>query len=148
MGALSTGSGFSQEEEKFATLGIKYMSQPLFSKCEKIAGSIIASYTEEITNQAIEEETKLAKEGGSVDSNGYAHIAAIVDGGWYKRSNGHGFNASSGVAVIIGAATQKILFIGVRNKQFLICNAIAKGKIKTKGNTVSEPFQRPPYYLS
>lgn len=132
LGALSTGSGFAQEEEKFATMGIKYMSQPLFVKCERISGEVIASYTEAILNQAISEEKQLAEASGSIDSKGYICITVIVDGGWCKRSYGHGYNASSGVAVIIGAATQKVVFVGVRNKLCLLCNAIADGKMMAK----------------
>lgn len=132
LGALSTGSGFSQEEEKFATLGIQFMSHSKFQECEKAAGDVISSYTEDKINEAIMEEKRLAEEGGSVDQQGYACITAVVDGGWCKRTYGHGYNSSSGVAVVIGAATQKILFVGVRNKLCLICNAISSGKIEPK----------------
>lgn len=72
--------------------------------------------------EAIEEEKKLAEERGDMDVDGYYNICVIVDGGWCKRSYGHGYNASSGVAVIIGTVTQKILYINVRNKSCLVCN--------------------------
>ena len=48
--------------------------------------------------------------------NGVPAITVVVDGGWSKRSHKHSYNAKSGVGVIFGAATKKILFIGVRNK--------------------------------
>ena len=32
-----------------------------------------------------------------------------VDGGWSKRSHKHSYNAKSGVAVVIGKATGKLL---------------------------------------
>ena len=45
----------------------------------------------------------------------------IVDGGWSKRSHRHSYNAKSGVGIIIGQATGKLLHIGVRNKYFSTC---------------------------
>ena len=55
-----------------------------------------------------------------------ATTTVIVHAGWSKRSNRHSYNAKSGVAVIIGFYTQKILHIGVHNKY---CTACA-GRIK------------------
>jgi len=49
-------------------------------------------------------------------------VAVIVDGGWSKRAHRHSYNAKSGVAVIIGKATGKILHMGVRNKYCYICS--------------------------
>ncbi len=40
----------------------------------------------------------------------------IVDGGWSKRSHKHTYNAKSGVAIIIGKHSGKLLHVGVRNK--------------------------------
>ena len=67
----------------------------------------------------------------------------IVDGGWCKRSYGHGYNASSGVAVIIGAATQKIIYLSVRNKVCLICNAIEDGRIIMKEHICTKNWKGP-----
>lgn len=39
-----------------------------------------------------------------------------MDGGWAKRSYGHRYSSTSGVACIIGEKTKKLLFIGVKNK--------------------------------
>lgn len=46
--------------------------------------------------EAGESEKKMAVERGDV-INGVPFITVIVDGGWSKRSYGHGFNAASGV---------------------------------------------------
>lgn len=43
-------------------------------------------------------------------------ITLIVDRGWSKRSHRHSYNAISGVGIIIGKRTVKLLYIGVRNK--------------------------------
>ena len=37
-------------------------------------------------------------------------ITVVVDGGWSKRSHKHSYNANSGVDVIFGAATKKLLY--------------------------------------
>ena len=37
-------------------------------------------------------------------------------GGWSKRSHKHSYNANSVVAIIIGKATGKLLYLEVRNK--------------------------------
>ena len=44
-----------------------------------------------------------------------------MDGGWYKRSLKRCYNAMSGVAIIIGAETRKILYTGFRNKYCAAC---------------------------
>ena len=56
---------------------------------------------------------------------GVPACTVIVDGGWSKRSHKHSYNANSGVGVIFGAHTKKLLFIGVRNKYCSSCS-IAK----------------------
>ena len=53
----------------------------------------------------------------------------ILDGGWSKRSHKHSYNAKSGVAVIFGQATGKILHLGVRNKY---CTACTQGSSQDK----------------
>ena len=62
---------------------------------------------------------------------GVPAITVIVDGGWSKRSHKHSYNAKSGVAIIIGKETGKLLHIGVRNK---FCHACAR-KIPKENHT-------------
>ncbi|GFS36717.1 uncharacterized protein NPIL_395961 [Nephila pilipes] len=56
LGALSTGSGFSQEEEKFSVMNIRYMSKDKFASCEKVTSKVIKSYAQEEMLNAIFEE--------------------------------------------------------------------------------------------
>ncbi|GFR01566.1 uncharacterized protein TNCT_545451 [Trichonephila clavata] len=132
LGALSTGSGFSQEEEKFSVMNVRYMSKDKFASCEKLTSEVMKSYAEEEMLKAILDEKQLAESRGDIDSDGYYCITLIVDGGWCKRSYGHGYNASSGVSVLIVMSTQKIVFIGVRNIVCLICCAVANGRMEKK----------------
>ena len=53
--------------------------------------------------------------------NGVSAITVVVDAGWSKRSHEHSYNTKSGVGFIFGAATKKLLFIGVRNKSCSVC---------------------------
>ncbi|GFR26175.1 uncharacterized protein TNCT_563241 [Trichonephila clavata] len=43
LGALSTGSGFSQEEEKFSVMNVRYMSKDKFASCEKLTSEVMKS---------------------------------------------------------------------------------------------------------
>ncbi len=69
------------------------------------------------------EEKRLAEERGDYHE-GVPAITVIVDGGWSKRSHRHSSNAKSGVAIILGKETGKLLYIGVRKK---FCSACAQG---------------------
>ena len=79
------------------------------------------------------------KEAGAAEkaiaiANGRYHqgvpaITVIVDGGWSKRSHKHSYNAKSGVGIIIGKETGKILYLGVRNKYCSVCHKAAGGTI-------------------
>ena len=60
-------------------------------------------------------------DGGGDFCEGVSAITVIVDGGWSKRSHRHSYNAKSGVGIIIGYATRKLLHIGVRNKYCTAC---------------------------
>ncbi len=73
--------------------------------------------------EAGKEERKLAIERNDYHQ-GVPAITVYVDGGWSKRSHKHSYNANSGVAIIIGKATGKLLYLGVRNKY---CAACAQG---------------------
>lgn len=79
--------------------------------------------------EAGKEEKRLAEERGDYHQ-GVPAITVIVDGGWSLRSHEHSYNAKSGVGIIIGQQTSKILHIGVRNKYY--CSACAQGVSRDK----------------
>ncbi len=72
------------------------------------------------------EERRLALENKETHE-GIPAITVILDGGWSKRSHKHSYNANSGVGVIFGARTKRLIFIGVRNKYCSVCT-VAKNK--------------------
>lgn len=81
-------------------------------------------------DEAAKEEYEIARDRGNIVNGDIATCTVIVDGGWSQRSYGHKYSAKSGVACIIGKATKKLLFMGVRNKYCSIC-AIAQSKSAT-----------------
>lgn len=48
-------------------------------------------------------------------------ITVILNGRWSKRSHKHSYNAKLGMGVIIGHHTQKLLYMGVKNKDYTAC---------------------------
>ncbi|GBO38010.1 hypothetical protein AVEN_95659-1 [Araneus ventricosus] len=138
-------------------MNVQYMSKEKFACSEKIASGIVDNCAQEKMLEAINEEKTLAQiKGlvwftgakpifdyaapniaqikGDVDADGFHCITVIVDC-WCKRSYGHGYTNSSGVSVIIGMLTQKILFIGVPTRYVcLICLSISKGRTKERKN--------------
>lgn len=85
-------------------------------------GTLIKEMTE-----AGEEEKMLAEASGDFCEDGTTPwITVVVDGGWSHRSHGHRYSANSGVAVIVGKRTQKLLYLGVRNKLCSTCEYYAK----------------------
>ena len=126
MGQMSTGGGCNSLEELLCTIGIPSMSKPTFIEIERLLGLSFDQYLGELMLQAGREEKEIAIQNNEYHQ-GIPAVTVIVDGGWSKRSHKHSFNANSGVGVIFGAATKKLLYIGVRNKYCAVCS-IAKRK--------------------
>ena len=75
--------------------------------------------------QAGKEEKQRAIKNNEYHQN-VPSITVIVDGGWSKRSHKHSYNVNSGVGVIFGAATKKLLYMGVKNKYCAVCSIAQK----------------------
>lgn len=82
--------------------------------------------------KAGKEEKRLAEEAGHICEDGMPYITVVVDGGWSHRSHGHRYSANSGLAVIIGARTKKLLYLGVKNKVCSTCNFYNKNELPVK----------------
>ena len=81
LGTLSTGSGFSQEEEKFSIMNIRDMSLFIYKSCERISAEVIKSCIEKSIEEAIQAEKKLAEECSDADDDGFHCVTAVADGG-------------------------------------------------------------------
>ena len=70
--------------------------------------------------EAGKQERELAIERGGYHEGVHA-ITVIVDGGWSKRLHCHSYNAKSGLGIIIGLSTKKLLHLSVRSKYCAGC---------------------------
>ena len=119
---MATGGGHHKLEETMGVVGVPVMSKTSFISTERDIGEWWQQELQKLMAEAGKEERELAIRRGDYHE-GVPAITVIVDGGWSKRSHRHSYNANSGVGIIIGKATGKLLFLGVRNKY---CSACAR----------------------
>ncbi len=117
---MITGGGHSRLEEMMSVTGIPVMTMKCFTKTERDIGEMWGRALNEAMVEAGRMERDIAIQNNSF-CEGVPAITVIVDGGWSKRSHKHSYNAKSGVAIIIGKETGKLLYIGVRNKFCQAC---------------------------
>ena len=119
-GQMTTGGGHTKLEETMGVLGVPVMSPKSFTSSERDIGEWWQQELEQIMIDAGKEEKRLAEERGDYHE-GVPAITVVVDAGWSKRSHRHSYNAKSGVGIIAGQVTGKLLYIGVRNKYCTGC---------------------------
>lgn len=113
-----------------ACLGLKNLSDKKFKSRQENLLKHIQPLTKAAMKKAAEEEFALAVKAGDI-INGKPFITVIVDGSWLKRCFGIKFNSNSGLGVMVGARTGKVLYVGVKNKLCTKCErAESKGKKK------------------
>ncbi|XP_063238957.1 uncharacterized protein LOC134540255 [Bacillus rossius redtenbacheri] len=128
---VTSGISFSQFENVLGVLDVPAMSKNTFLKKEVEVEKVWLKHIDNALVEAGIEERRLAIEKGDVD-DGMPFITVIVDGGWSKRSYGHNYTATSGMAVIIAERTGQLLFLGVRNKYCCICDRATKIGMEAK----------------
>lgn len=131
-GQMATGGGHSNFNETVAALDVPGMASNTFTNIEQQIGKAWEVHLAQEITKAGEEEREIAVSKKTF-FEGIPAISVTVDGGWSKRSHKHSYNAKSGVAVIIGNATKKLLYMGVRNKYCSICTVASN-----KGTTPKE----------
>ena len=129
LGQMMTGGGASRLATTMAAVGVPSMSKQTFTSTERAWSAEMERQLITSMREAGAEEKRIATEQNRFHQ-GIPAITVIVDGGWSKRSHKHSYNAKSGVAVIIGKETKKLLFLGVRNKYCSTCS-IAQNANKT-----------------
>lgn len=127
-GQMATGGGHAHLSETMSVLGVPVMAKKTFIQTEKDIGEFWHKRLADAMAEAGREEKRLAEEKGELHE-GVPAITVIIDGGWSKRSHRHSYNAKSGVAIILGRRTGKLLHIGIRNKY---CTACTQGVPKEK----------------
>ena len=103
-----------------SAIGVPVMTKKTFIDTERFLGSCWGNLLEDSMVAAGKEEKALAIARNDLHE-GVPSITVVVDGGWAKRSHKHSYNSLSGVTIIIGKETGKILFMGVRNKYCSRC---------------------------
>ncbi|KAK3924265.1 Endoribonuclease YbeY [Frankliniella fusca] len=125
--SVAVGNGFAQAQEFLSILDVTAPSYNIYRNHERVVGEVWKSAFEKLRKEAVEEEKELARNSKNVDKNNMPYVTVKTDGGWCKRTYGHGYAAKSGVACIIGRETGKLLYLGVENKFCKICSN-ASGK--------------------
>ncbi|KAI4468275.1 aaa domain-containing [Holotrichia oblita] len=119
-GTVASGSTYGHIKELLSVMDVPVMSAKYFYKIECNLNDVWKDALWQELHTAGEEERLVAIEKGHVIEN-VPWITVYLDDGWNKRSYGHSYNTASGVAVIIGRATRKVLYVGIRNKYCSIC---------------------------
>ena len=118
---MCTGGDHCKLQETMSMVGVPVMSKTSFISTERHIGEAWKDQLRESMLEAGREERRLAIEKGSY-YEGVRAITVIVNGGWSKRSHKHPYNAKSGVGIIVGKETVKLLFLDVRNKFCYACS--------------------------
>ena len=119
-GQMSTGGGHAHLKETMSTLGVPTLTKKAFLATESAIDKCWWQSLAESMREAAEEEKRIAIERGSYHE-GVPAITVILDAGWSKRSHKHSYNAKSGVGIIVGMETKKLLYVGVRNRYCSVC---------------------------
>ena len=131
LGQISTGGGAAHLQEQMASIGVPSLSKNTYTILERKIGKIIEEEMVDELVKAGAEEKRLA-----IDREDYHEdvpaIPVVVDAGWSKRSHKHSYNANSGVGVIFGATTKKLLHVGVRNKYCSVCSIAHRNGVEPK----------------
>ena len=109
------------------------MRKQLYKNTEDFLGKAMKEQLLDSMRLAGEAEKELAIAKNQFHQ-GVPYISVVTDGGWSKRSHMHSYNAKSGVGVIFGLNTKRLLFMGVRNKYCSVC-AVAEHKENPHNNT-------------
>lgn len=103
-------------------MDVKVCSYGTYAKRAALVEPALEHTADELMDDAIHLEMAIAVEKASVDADGCPCITVIIDGAWNKRSFGHGYSASSGAAVIIGAETGQVLWAGSKHRRCKACD--------------------------
>ena len=117
---MSSGGGLARLNSTMSMLEVPGMQKRMYGKTEEFLGEAMKTQLIEAMAQAGKEEKLNAIEKGDYHQ-GVPAVSVVADGGWSKRTHKHSYNAKSGVAVIFGVYTKKVLFLGVRNKFCSVC---------------------------
>ena len=127
---MATGGGATSITCSVTPMNVPGMRKKLYTNTERLLSDCMHQLLNEKTIAAGEEENKLAMVRGDFHQ-GMPAITVVVDGGWSNWSHKHLYNAKSGVAVIFGQCTKKLLFLGVQHKYCAVCSVAENQSMST-----------------
>jgi len=141
IGTITAGIGYYQMEELFAAMNIPCMSEKTYiNRRESLVDNFEEASLAEM-KKAGEVEKQLALERNEI-VNGIPYITVIADGSWMKRSYGTGYSSLSGIGAIVGYRTQKVLYVGIRNKYCTVCDMTGRQGLEPKSHKCYKNFDR------
>lgn len=121
LGITSVGLGSYHLNELCNNLEIPCMSNYMYDNTQKKQEIDWWKLAQKEASIALQEEIRLARLDGKVDSKRNALITVVCDGTWPKRSYNKNFSSLPGCAVIIGMRTNKVVYFDVKDKYCHIC---------------------------
>ena len=120
-GTFTAGAGCYALQEVLAAMDIPAMSAQTYGKYRDELFDTFKGAAKDSMIEAGKEEYAIAnKKGNVIGDNGCATV--VADGSWPKRSYPGGkYDSLSGVGLIVGHETKKVLDMSVRNKYCMIC---------------------------
>jgi len=140
-GTVTAGIGYAQFEELCAAMNIPCMSEKTYIKHRENLIDDFEKTALENMKIAGEMEKQLAVKRNEI-INGIPYITVIADGSWMKRSYGTAYDSLSGVGAIIGYSTQKVLFVGIRNKFCTVCDIAERKNMEARIHKCYKNFDR------
>ena len=99
-----------------AMVGVRYLSQHSFEKCEKSVGAALKDVAKQSMQIALMEEVRLSDEAGegtyhSEELGTKPALPMSTDTGWNKRSSGRQYDSASGTTNMIGGMDEKFVIL-------------------------------------
>lgn len=124
-------------EEQLSSMNIPSLSPHSFVSIERSLGTAFEDIvTHELLSAGKEEREHAVKHNKFFED--VPACTVVVDGGWSKRSHKHSYNSKSGVGVIFGAYSKKLLYIGVHNKYCSTCSIAQRSSVIRTGHNHGE----------
>ena len=124
--------GHTQLKELLAGINIHCLSDKTNIKIKSELCHVFLTASNNNMKKAGEEAKKLAIERGHVTDTGVPYTTVVTDRSWMKRSFGTSYNSLSGMAVIIDAYTEKVIFFSTCNKYCVTCARAYNKRIDPK----------------
>ncbi|KAL7290852.1 hypothetical protein TKK_0015585 [Trichogramma kaykai] len=152
LGTINIGIGQNQLLELFASMNIECMTGVTYKHIADKLLEILRTVSTNSMNKAglLEKEyAVLNNQYHEVKSSTSEHsgkrfpwIAITCDGSWMTRSYGTNYASLSGLAVIVGMHTGKVLYVGVKNKYCAACSYAERNMVKPKEHNCFKNFDR------